>query len=146
MLLTVSIILFIVLETGNILILYFAPDSKLGNGVAVFNAWEKSKEDSNLHEFVKYMVFWVAGTKLIFIALLVVILLTGSTLTKMLSVFVLILSIASYFWKLHPIIKLLDLKNEITPIGYSKTLGKMIAGFMMMFMLALIGHLIFFRI
>ena len=26
------------MELGNILILYFKPDSKLGNGVAVFNA------------------------------------------------------------------------------------------------------------
>jgi len=141
--LTVSIIVFIVLETGNVLILYFAPDSKKGNGVAVFNAWEKSKEDPNMHEFIRYLVFWVAGTKLIFISLLLVVLFTGTILTKTLSVCVLILSIASYFWKLHPIIKLLDSKNEITPSGYSKTLGKMIIGFMMMFIIALMGHLIF---
>ncbi len=143
MILTVSIIVFIVLETGNVLILYFAPDSKKGNGVAVFNAWEKSKEDPNMHEFIRYLVFWVAGTKLIFISLLLVVLFTGTILTKTLSVCVLILSIASYFWKLHPIIKLLDSKNEITPSGYSKTLGKMIIGFMMMFIIALMGHLIF---
>jgi len=141
--LTVSIIIFIVLETANVLILYFAPDSKKGNGVAVFNAWEKSKEDPNMHEFVRYLVFWVAGTKLIFISLLLVVLFTGTILTKTLSVCVLILSIASYFWKLHPIIKSLDSKNEITPSGYSKTLGKMITGFMMMFIIALMGHLIF---
>ena len=145
MILTLAILLFIILEAGNVMILYFAPDSKMGNGVAVFNAWEKSKENPDMHEFVRYMVFWVAGTKLIFISLLVVVLLTGSTMTKMLSVFVLILSIASYFWRLHPIIKLLDSRNEISPGGYSKTLGKMIAGFMVMFILSLCVYLIFFN-
>lgn len=36
--LSLSIIVFCIMELGNILILYFKPDSKLGNGVAVFNA------------------------------------------------------------------------------------------------------------
>lgn len=35
--LSLSIIVFCIMELGNILILYFKPDSKLGNGVAVFN-------------------------------------------------------------------------------------------------------------
>ena len=36
--LSLSIIVFCIMELGNILILYFKPDSKLGNGVAVFKA------------------------------------------------------------------------------------------------------------
>lgn len=136
--LSIAIILFIILETSNVIILYFKPDSKLGNGVAVFNGWEKSKEDSEIHEFVKYLVYWVAGTKLIFIVLLVVILLTAGPTTKLLSTVALILSIASYYWRLHPIIKGLDKKGQITPVGYSKTLGGMIAGFMSVFSLALL--------
>lgn len=136
--LSIAIILFILLELSNVVILYFKTDSKLGNGVAVFNIWQKSKEDDNLHEFIKYLVYWVAGTKLIFIVLLIVILITGSETTKLLSGIALILSIASYYWKLHPIIRELDKKGEITPNGYSKTLGIMIGAFMGVFCVAIL--------
>lgn len=34
--LSISIIVFCIMELGNVFILYFKPDSKLGNGVAVF--------------------------------------------------------------------------------------------------------------
>ena len=37
--LTIAIIVFCIMELGNVMILYFAPDSKLGNGVAVFDSW-----------------------------------------------------------------------------------------------------------
>lgn len=140
--LSLVMIVFILLETSNIIILYFKPDSKLGNGVAVFNGWEESKKDKDMHEFVKYLVYWVAGTKLIFIVLLLVILFTGSSLTKILSVVALILSIGSFYWKLYPIIRGLDKKGKITPYGYSKKLSLMIAGFMIMFSLAMIIYLI----
>lgn len=135
--LSIAISVFILLELSNVIILYFKPDSKLGNGVAVFNAWEKSKSDPEMHSFIEYLVYWVAGTKLIFIVLLIVILLTGSDTTKLLSVVALILSIASFYWKLYPIIKQLDEKNEITPKGYSKTLGIMIGTFIAVFCVVL---------
>lgn len=135
--LSIAISVFILLELSNVIILYFKPDSKLGNGVAVFNAWEKSKSDPEMHSFIEYLVYWVAGTKLIFIVLLIVILLTGNDTTKLLSVVALILSIASFYWKLYPIIKQLDDKNEITPKGYSKTLGIMIGTFIAVFCVVL---------
>lgn len=135
--LDIAIILFVVMETANVCILYFIPDSKLGNGVAVFDEWEESKKNECAHLFARYMTYWVAGTKLIFIVLLLVVLFTGSELTKICAVGAMILSIATYFWKLHPIIKLLDQKGHITPKGYSKTLGYMITGFLTMFSLAL---------
>lgn len=135
--LSIAISIFILLELSNVIILYFKPDSKLGNGVAVFNAWEKSKSDPEMHSFIEYLVYWVAGTKLIFIVLLIVILITGSDTTKLLSVVALILSIASFYWKLYPIIKQLDEKNEITPKGYSKTLGIMIGTFIAVFCVVL---------
>ncbi|MDY0235892.1 MAG: hypothetical protein RBR71_07665 [Gudongella sp.] len=141
--LSIAIILFILLETSNVIILYFKPDSKLGNGVAVFNGWEKSKKDPEIHEFIKYLVYWVAGTKLIFIVLLVVILLTGKPVTKLLSVVALILSILSFYWRLYPIIKKLDKGGNITPQGYSKTIGVMIASFIVVFLVALILYFIF---
>lgn len=130
------------METANVLILYFTPDSRLGNGVAVFNAWNQVKKDEPLRLFAHYMVYWVAGTKLIFIVLLVVVLFTGTETTKLYTVAVMILSIATYFWKLHPIITKLDKMGEITPKGYSKTLGRMITGFLVMFSLAFVLHFI----
>lgn len=134
--LSIAIIIFIVLETSNVIILYFNPDSKLGNGIAVFNAWEESKKDKDMHEFIKYLVYWVAGTKLIFIILLIVILLTAGETTKLFTVIGLILSISSFYWRLYPIIKGLDKRNKITPAGYSKTLGKMIFGFIIVFLIS----------
>ncbi|MGD9676953.1 MAG: hypothetical protein AB7V16_01135 [Vulcanibacillus sp.] len=136
--LDISIIIFVIMETANVCILYFAPDSRLGNGVAVFNHWESSKKNEDTHLFASYMTNWVAGTKLIFIMLLLVVLFTGSEITKIFTVVVMILSITTYFWRLHPIVKKLDKKGQITPAGYSKTLGFMIAGFLIMFTLALI--------
>ena len=142
MILDIAIIIFCIMELGNVLILYFKPDSKLGNGVAVFDAWKDVKEDKNLDLFAHYMAYWVAGVKLIFIFLLLVVLLTGNETTKILAVVAMIISIATYFWKLHPIIKKLDSLNKISPKGYSKTLGLMISGFLLMFSTALILYLI----
>lgn len=140
--LSISITIFCIMELGNVLILYFMPDSKLGNGVAVFDSWRDVKKDNALYLFAHYMSYWVAGVKLIFIFLLLVVLFTGTELTKMWAVIAMILSIATYFWKLHPIIKKLDKMNKITPKGYSKTLGLMISGFLLMFTIALIIYLI----
>ena len=130
------------MELGNVLILYFMPDSRLGNGVAVFDSWNYVKEDKTLNLFSHYMAYWVAGVKLIFIFLLVVVLLTGTETTRVWAVVAMILSIATYFWKLHPIIKKLDKMGKITPKGYSKTLGLMITVFLIMFSLSLIIYFI----
>lgn len=135
--LQIVMILFILLETMNVTMLYFNPGAKVGNGIGVFNAWEKSKKDPEIHNLIKYLVYWVAGTKLIFIALIVVIILTGSANTQLYAVIVLILSIFSFYWRLYPVMKSMDSKNQITPKGYSKTLGIMIACFILVFTLAL---------
>ena len=135
--LSVAIIVFAVIETLNIGILYLRPGSRLGNGIGVFNAYRKSEADPETHELVRYLVNWVAGTKLIFVALLVVILVTGSQTTKAYAVVALILSILSFFWRLFPAIVRLDRGNQITPRGYSRTLGIMIACFVGGFVAAL---------
>lgn len=140
--LSVVILIFILLELSNVLILYFKPEFKYGNAINVFDGWEKSKQDTNMHNFIKYLVFWVAGTKLIFIMLLLVILFTGSKITKILTVISLILSISTFYFKLYPIIKELDNNNQITPKGYSKTLRNMINVFMISFCIALIFSLL----
>lgn len=130
------------MELGNVLILYFMPDLKLGNGVAVFDSQNEVKEDKVLNLFSHYMAYWVAGVKLIFIFLLIVVLLTGTETTRVWAVVAIILSIATYFWRLHPIIKELDKMEKITPKGYSKTLGLMITEFLIMFSLSLIIYFI----
>lgn len=139
--LAIAMSIFVLLEASNVALLYFQPSSRLGNGVGVFNAYEQSKSDPEIHEFVRYLVNWVAGTKLIFILLLVVIIVTGSEATKTWSAIVLVLSIGTYFWRLHSIIRQMDREQRITPIGYSRTLGIMIAGFMAVFVIALLVSL-----
>ncbi len=141
--LDVAILLFVILESLNILILYFFPDSKRGNGISVFSHWEKSKEKEEVHLFAKYMANWVAGSKLIFIGLLVVILLTGSDTTKFYAIISMIISIGTYFWKLHPIISRLDDLGGISPKGYSITLGKMISTFLLVFSVVAIVYYVF---
>jgi len=140
--LSIVIILFLVLETLNVMLLYFTPGSTRGNGMGAFKAFEKSKSDPEIHSMVTYLVNWVAGTKLIFIALLVVVLITGNETTQIFSVVALILSIALFYWRLYPIIKKMDAKDQITPKGYSKTLAIMIGVFILVFVAALVIFLV----
>jgi len=143
--LSIGIVLFIVLETLNIFMLYFTPNTRRGNGIGVFNAYEKSKAYPDVHALVKYLINWVAGTKLIFIGLLIVILIMGNSTIKIFSVIALIFSILTFFWRLYPAIRNMDKTDQITPKGYSKTLGIMIAGFIAIFAVTLILYLLFFR-
>lgn len=138
--LDIAILIFIIMESSNVFILYFKPEFKYGNGISIFKNYELSKKDENDHLFIKYLTNWVAGTKLIFIVLLVVILFLGTESLKIWTTIVMILSIASYFFRLSPIIKKLDNNSMITPKGYSETLNYMILGFILMFSTALIFH------
>lgn len=131
-------ILFLVFEVFNILALYFFPDTTYANSVGIFKAWEKSKKDPEIHDFVKYLVNWVAGTKLIFIFLLIVILLMADDQTLTFAVCALIVSVASFFWRLYPLIRKLDREGQIQPKNYSRTLGWMIAGFLIVFGVSLL--------
>ena len=129
---------FLILEASNVITLYFFPGSKYANGVGVFKAWEKSKQDPEVHDFVKYLVNWVAGTKLIFILLLIVILLTASEQNLILSSAAMVISIASFFWRLFPIIRKMDRNNQIDPKNYSAVLGWMILAMIAFFLTAIV--------
>ncbi len=118
--------------------LYFFPGSKYANSVGVFKAWEKSKGDPEIHHFVKYLVNWVAGTKLIFILLLIVILYTAGEQTLIFSSVALIIAIASFFWRLFPLIRRMDRDDQIDPKNYSAVLGWMILAFVLVFLTATI--------
>ena len=133
LILNIAIIIFIIMESLNVFVLYFNPKMSVGNGVGVFNGFHKTQNDKNEKLFVKYLINWIANAKVIFILLLFVILFTATEYVKLYACIGMVLSIAMYFISLHPIIKKLDEANMITPKGYSKVLGIMIAGFMVMF-------------
>lgn len=135
---TIVTIGFLIMEATNVITLYLFPGSKLTNGVGVFKAWEKSKQDPEVHDFVKYLVNWVAGTKLIAILLLIVILLTAREQTLILSAAVMVISIASFFWRLFPLIRKMDRSDQIQPKHYSTTLGWMILVFIASFLAAIV--------
>jgi len=135
---TIVTIGFLILEATNVATLYFFPGSKYANGVGVFSAWEKSKRDPEIHNFVKYLVNWVAGTKLIFILLLIVILYTADDHTLIFTGIALIISITSFFWRLFPLIRTMDQDDQIEPKRYSTVLGWMIAAFILTFLVAIL--------
>lgn len=130
---------FLILEATNVFTLYFFPGSKFANGVGVFKAWEKSKSDPEIHDFVKYLVNWVAGTKLIFILLLIVIVVWADDQTLVFAGIALIISIASFFWRLFPLVRKMDRAGQIEPEKYSVVLGWMIAVFILVFGMAVIS-------
>jgi len=137
-LLTLVTIGFLILEATNVVTLYFFPGSKYANGVGVFKAWEKSKADPEIHDFVKYLVNWVAGTKLIFILLLIVILYVADDQTLIFTGAALVLSIASFFWRLFPLARKMDREGQVDPKNYSITLGWMIGAFILAILAALL--------
>jgi hypothetical protein len=136
--------LFIFLEFLNVILLYKVPGSTKGNAVGVFKAYAKAKADPELSGLVDYLVNWVAGTKLIFIVLLIGIIITGGPATKVFSVIALIFSIATFFSRLFPIIKSMETGGGLTINGYSRTLAIMIASFIAVFAVALAVYLIGF--
>ena len=125
---------FLILEIANVVTLYLFPGSKLANAIGIFNAWEKSKSDPEVHDFIKYLVNWVAGTKLIFIMLLVVIIHTANQQSLIFTCIALVFSITPFYWRLLPILKKMDQENQITPHKYSVALGVMISVFIAFFL------------
>ncbi len=138
----IVILAFILLESSNVLAMYFAPGSKYANAVGVFSAWEKSKQDPEIHAFVRYLVYWVAGAKLIFLLLLAVIILFGDSNLQRISLVALCLATLSFYWRLFPLIRKMDQNGQIKPEKYSIVLGVMIAVFVLLFALgAVVGAL-----
>jgi len=127
---------FILLELSNVVALYFAPGSKYANAVGVFSAWEKSKQDPEIHDFVRYLVYWVAGTKLIFILLLIVFILFADAATQRIGVLALVIAILSFYWRLFPLIRKMDQSGQIEPKNYSIVLGVMIFVFVTVLLIA----------
>ncbi|MCA1953912.1 MAG: hypothetical protein LDL12_02060 [Anaerolinea sp.] len=132
----IVILAFVLLETSNVLALYFAPGSKRANAVGMFSAWEKSKQDPEIHDFVRYLVYWVAGAKLIFLLLLAGIAWFGDATLQRLSLLALALATLSFYWRLFPLIRKMDRQGHIAPKNYSLQLGVMIFLFILAFVAA----------
>lgn len=134
----IVLVLFVLIETLNVLTLFFNPESQIGNGIGIFNAFKESKEDKKVYALMKYLIDWIACTKLIFIGLIIAIVLKGSHVTQQLALVMMILSILAFFWRLYPRIKDMDQRGWVSPKGYSKTLFSMIAVFVLIFFVTLI--------
>ena len=141
--LQITILIFVVIESLNVLTLYFNAGSRIGNGLGVFNAYDLAEKDEMVGPFVRYLIDWVAGAKLIFVMVGIAILFSTEPLVHLLVVIAFIISILSFYYRLFPMIKRLDEKGQITPKGYSKTLNYMIIGFLTMFVAALVIYLVF---
>jgi hypothetical protein len=134
----IVIIGFIVLEVTNVIALYFFPGSKYANSIGVFKAWDKSKQEPEIHDLVRYLVNWVAGTKLIFLLLLTVILFTADAQGFFYTALALAISISAFFWRLFPLIRKMDREGQIDPKNYSAVLGLIILLLVMAFVAALL--------
>ena len=132
----VVILIFLALESSNIVALYFAPQTKVANAVGMFKAWEKSKQVPEVHAFVRYLVYWVAGTKLIFILLLAVIVIYADSDIQRISLAALAMATTTFYWRMFPLIRKMDRQGQIEPKNYSTVLGIMIAVFVAVFSLA----------
>jgi len=143
--LEIGILIFLIIESLNILMLYFSPGMKMGNALGVFKAWDKAQADDEIRSFVHYMAAWVAGAKLIFILVGAVVIIWGNIETQIATAAALVISISSFFWRLYPAISKMDSKGQIEPKGYSKTLLAMIvvfiAGFLIVFVIGLVKYL-----
>ncbi len=136
--LTVLVGIFLVLETANVAALYVAPGTDKFNAVGVFSGWKASQADPAVAPFVRYLVYWVAGTKVIFIALWLVILVVGDPTTRFWASVVMVPAIATFYWRLFPIARRLDADGQMRPAGYSRVLGWMIAGMLVAFVVAIV--------
>lgn len=140
-----GISVFLVIEALNVILLYFSPGSKRGNALGVFTAWDKAQNDEQMKRFVNYLSSWVAGTKLIFILVGIVVVVWGNVETQLATAGALVLSISTFFYRLYPAIKKMDQQGEIEPQGYSKTLLLMIVafilGFVTIFFIGLVKYL-----
>jgi len=132
----IVILVFMLLELSNVLALYLAPGSKYANAVGVFTAWEKSKQIPEIHDFVRYLVYWVAGAKLMFLLLLAVIIIFSDLDTQRTSLLALAVATVSFFWRLFPLIRKMDRNGQIEPKNYSIILGIMIFIFITFFLIA----------
>lgn len=140
--LQITMSIFLLLETLNILVLYKYPQMDKGNGLGVFKSYKKIEEQQEHYLYMRYLINWVANAKVIFVMLGVIIVIFGSETIQLYTSIALILSILMFYITLNPIIKKLDQENKLTIKGYSKTLSVMISSFIVILLVGIIVHII----
>lgn len=136
MIVKIVLLVFILLEFSNVVALYFFPGSKRANAVGVFSAWEKSKQDPEIHDLMRYLVYWVAGAKLIFLFLLGLIVAFADLNLQRLSLVALGLATLTFYWRLYPLARKMDHEGQVQPKNYSLVLGGMIFAMIVLFSVA----------
>ena len=136
----IILLIFIILETANVFTLYFNHSTKLANGMGAFSILE-DKMEVNQKAMYEYLIYWVAGTKIIFISLIIIIIAMADEITQFYSLIALTLSISVFYWKLYPIMRKMDNDGKISPKGYSKILARLILLFIVVFITGVISHL-----
>jgi len=134
---SIALIIFIVLELSNVMVMYFFNETTIANGVGVFKNYTE-QSDPGTKDLIRYLIYWVAGTKLIFIALLVVIIIWGDLLLKQIAVVVMVISVSIFYWKMFPLVKKIEKNDGIKTKNYSRNLALIIGGFILMFIAALL--------
>jgi hypothetical protein len=124
--LRIFLLIFVVIETLNMLELYFMQDQCVFNGISCFSAWDKTRHDPEVHELIRYLVNWVAGMKLIVIALVLVLVIAAPDATLITAALALSVTIASFFWRMFPMLRQMDRQGHVGPRGKSRMLLIMI--------------------
>lgn len=138
----IVIVIFCVLESLNIMVLYFSPKSTIGNGVGVFKTIHEIDENETTFLVLQYLTRWVANVKVIFVSLSLVIVIFGDTTIQFYALVALMLSTMMFYVTLYPIMKKLDREEQLYIKGYSTTLAIMILSFIIMFVTAMTVFLI----
>jgi len=139
--LQVVIIVFLILETLNVLVLYRNPTMKEGNGIGIFKIIDDIEKDESTYQLIRYLTNWIANAKLIFIALGIVIIIFGNETVQLHAALAFTFSIFMFYFTLYPILKKLDDEGKIRPAGYSKTLAYTILSFMLTFIAGIVYYL-----
>jgi len=129
----IVLLAFILLELSNVAALYFFPGSKRANAVGVFSAWEKSKQNPEVHDLMRYLVYWVAGSKLIFLFLLGLIVAFADLNLQRLSLVALALATLTFYGRMFPLARKMDHEGQVSPKNYSLLLGGMILALVVLF-------------
>ena len=140
--LQIVICVFLLLETLNIIVLYRKPDMKQGNGLGIFKVLEDIDKQDRVYQLFRYLTTWIANAKVIFVALGITVVIFGDEVVQLHAALAFVFSILMFYFTLYPILKKLDDKGEIFPVGYSKTLAYTILSFVLTFIFGIIIYLV----
>jgi hypothetical protein len=142
----VTLLVIVAVEFLSVLELYFMQDRCIFNGIAMFKVCEAARQDPDLFGLVRYLTNWVArqdpdlfglvryltnwvaGMKLIVIGLVAVIVFTAPDQTILLAALTMVITVASFFWRMFPAVRFFDKMGQIEPKGRSNVLGLMVMG------------------